>query len=181
MNDFFNKYADLTALTLTLLTPLVFTIFLKRKARKRLRALPTYFLLFGPGGILAFIFFHLFENTYRAIENAINGSFEYTFRFYALILFGLVLAHLGFLFLKASVDKCLAEPKSNRSYLYKVLLVLIVTLPLIPITPIAAVPLICCSISVLAFPFVLRKLESSKSQSSYHTSITSVTQMAYER
>lgn len=157
MNEFLEKYADLTALSLTLLTSFVITIVLKRKVHKRLRAIPTYFLVFGPSGILAFIFFHLFENTYRAIEKAINGGFEYNFRFYSLILFGLVLAYIGVLFLKACFEKCVSEQNSNRSYFYKVSLVLFVTLPLIPITPIAILPLICCSISLLALPFVRRR------------------------
>lgn len=161
MNEFFEHYADLTALSLTLLLPLVFTIHVKRKAKKRVRAVPTYFLLFGPSGILSFIFFHLFENTYRAIEKAMDGNFEYNFRFYSLILFGLVIGYVGYLFLKAGIAKCLAKSNSNRHYLYKILLVLVLTLPLIPITPIAMVPLICCSISVLALPFVRRRLKLS--------------------
>jgi hypothetical protein len=169
MNEFFAKYADLTALSLTLLIPLSLTIYLKRKARKRIRAVASYFLVFGPSGILVFMFFHLFENSYRAIEQTINGSFAYDFRFYSLILFGLVLAYAGSLFLKACFIKCLAQSNSNGAYFYKVILVLLITLPLIPITPIAMVPVICCSISVLAFPFVRRKLKSSKNHVT-HTS-----------
>src|SRR5574337_181298 len=133
MNEFLDKYTDITALILTLLTPLVLTILLKRRAGKRVRAVPAYFLVFGPCGILAFIFFHLFENSYRAIANAINGSFQYTFRFYSLILFGLVVAYMGILFLKACFGKCLAEQNHNRSYFHKMFLVLLVTVPVIPI------------------------------------------------
>lgn len=180
MNEFLEKYTDITALILTLLLPLLFTIRLKRKARKRLRVVPGYFLLFGPSGILAFIFFHLFENSYRAIDKAINGSFEYNFRFYSLILFGLVLAYLGALFLKACLAKCLAEQSSNRSYFYKILLVLLVTLPLIPITPIAAVPLICCSVSVLALPFVRRRSKFAANQPSFKTPDALVAQMSHK-
>ena len=156
MNEFFDKYADLTALALTLILPLGLTIYLKTKAQKKIRVLAVYFFVFGPLGILSFIFFHLFENSYRAIVAAINGSFVYNFHFYALILLGFVVGYLGALYLKACYDKCLIGPKQNRSYFYKVLLLLLVTAPLIPITPIAAVPGICCLVSVLAFPFVCR-------------------------
>jgi H+/Cl- antiporter ClcA len=166
MNQFLEKYTDITAFILTLSVPLIITIVLKRRAQKKLRAVPAYFLVFGPCGVLAFIFFHLLENSYRAIENAINGSFQYSFRFYSLILFGLVLAYLGILFLKACFTKCLAEQTNNRSYFYKILLVLLITLPLIPITPIASVPAICCSISVLALPFVRRRSKKSSNQTS---------------
>ena len=157
MNEFFNKYADLTALVLTLSLPLLLTIYVKKKAQKRIRALAVYFFVFGPSGILSFIFFHLFENSYRAIEASMDGRFIYNFRFYSLILFGLVVAYLGALYLKACIGKCLRVPKANHSYFYKLWLVLLVTLPVIPITPIAAVPAICCSVSLLAFPFVCRK------------------------
>jgi hypothetical protein len=157
MNGFFNKYADLTALLLTLVLPLLLTVYLKTRAGKRIRAVPVYFFVFGPSGILSFIFFHLFENSYRAIEATINNRFTYSFRFYSLILFGLVVAYLGALYLKACFDKCFLGPQANRSYFYKVLLVLLVTAPLIPITPIAAVPSICCSVSILAFAFVRRE------------------------
>jgi len=174
MNEYFNKYADLTALSLTLALPLLFTIYLKRKAQKRIRAVPVYFLLFGPFGILSFIFFHLFENGYRAIEATLNSHFTYSFHFYSLILFGVVVASLGVLYLKTCIDKCLLVSKSNRSYLYKVLLMLLVTVPLIPITPIAAVPTICCSVSILALPFVLKtrfgySKSSQKTQYNYST------------
>ena len=157
MDYFFDKYADLTALLLTLLLPLIFTIYLKRKAKKSVRALPAYFLLFGPLGILSFISFHLFENSYRAIIAATNGTFAYNFHFYSLILFGLVVAYLGTLYLKACIDKSFGKEKANPSYLYKMLLIVLTTAPLIPVTPIAAVPSICCAVSLAAFPFVCRK------------------------
>ena len=159
MNEFFENYADLTALSLTWLIPLALTIYVKRAARKKIRAAATYFFVFGPSGILSFVFFHLLENTYRAIEKSINGSFEYNFHFYALILFGLVLAYAGVLLLEACLSKCLAHSTDHRFYFHSVLLILLITLPLIPITPVAFVPVICASVSVLAFPFVQRKLK----------------------
>lgn len=158
MNEFFNKYADLTALILTLAFPLAMTIQFKRKAQKKLRAVPAYFLLFGPAGIMTFIFFHLFENSYHAVEGAIAGSFEYNFRFYSLILLGFVIAYIGILFFKACRGKCLQEEKS-RACLLQMIAVLSVSVPLVPITPIAIVPSICCAVSLLALPFVSRKIK----------------------
>src|SRR5438045_2871008 len=146
MNEYFNKYADLTALSLTLVLPMLFTIYLKRKSQKGIRVVPVYFLLFGPFGILSFIFFHLFENGYRAIEATLNSHFTYSFHFYSLILFGVVVASLGVLYLKTCIDKCLLVSKSNRSYFYKVLLMLLVTVTLITITPIAEVPALSYSV-----------------------------------
>jgi hypothetical protein len=164
MNEYFNKYADLTALSLTFALPLLFTIYLKIKAQKRIRAVPAYFLFFGPFGILSFIFFHLFENSYRAIEATVNSHFTYNFHFYSLILFGVVVASLGALYLKSCIDKCLSVSSGNRSYFFKVLLMLLITVPLIPITPIAAVPAICCSVSILALPFVRKKRNTNSKE-----------------
>jgi predicted Na+-dependent transporter len=157
MNEFFNKYADLTALLLTLLLPLLLTAYVKRNFKTRVRAVPVYFLLFGPLGILSFIFFHLFENTYRAIAAAIDGHFAYNFHFYSLMLFGLVVAYVGALFLKACIDMCASDSHSKGSYWYKIVLILLITLPLIPITPIAAVPAIWSSFSMLSYPFVRKR------------------------
>lgn len=167
MNEFFDKYADLTALALTLLIPLLLTIYIKTKASKRIRLVPVYFLVFGPSGILSFIFFHLFENSYRAVMAAAAGHFVYNFHFYSLILFGLIVACLGVRYLKACFDKCFRVYKANRSYFYTVALILLITTPLIPITPIAAVPSICCAISLLAFPFVCRKTSSRKNNEEF--------------
>jgi hypothetical protein len=157
MDEFFDKYADVTAFTIALVLPLLLTLYLKAKAKARIRAVAAYFLFFGPASILSFIFFHLFENTYRAIAAAIDRHFAYNFHFYSLILFGLVVAYIGALYLKASMEKCQLGSESNRSYFFKLLLMLTITVPLIPVTPIAAVPAICCTISVISFPFVTRK------------------------
>ncbi|HEX2608016.1 MAG TPA: hypothetical protein VHK91_11575 [Flavisolibacter sp.] len=157
MNQFFNHYADLTALLLTVLIPLILTIGLKRRIGRPIRSFPVYFMLFGPIGLLAFIFFHLFENSYRAADAAFNHHFAYNFHFYSLILFGLVVAYLGKLYLQACLDKCYGKRFANRSYLLKVLLVQTATVPLIPVTPIAVLPSILCGISLLAFGFTRRK------------------------
>lgn len=159
MNEFVSKYIDLIALAFTVIMPLFITIQLKRKAGKKLRAVPVYFFVFGPSGILTFMFFHLFENIYRAIGAYITGSFQYNFKFYSLILLGVVVSYLGIQFLKACCNKCLNGKRANRSYFSQLLLILLFTLPLIPIIPIAAVPLICCAISLLGFAFVRRMVD----------------------
>jgi hypothetical protein len=162
MNEFISKYIDLMALAFTVVMPFVVTIQLKRKAGKKLRAVPVYFFVFGPSGILTFMFFHLFENIYRAITAYISGSFQYNFKFYSLLLLGVVVAYLGIQFIIACHNKCLEGNSANRPYFSQILLILLFTLPLIPIIPIAAVPLICCIISLLAFAFVRRSVKQNK-------------------
>jgi hypothetical protein len=157
VNTFFKEYADLTALALTFVFPVILTWLAKRKAGKKIRAVPSWFLFFGPCGILLFIFFHLLENSYRAISATIAGSFTYNFHFYSLILSGIVVALTGYFFLRACWGKCTDEKNTNRHVLTAMIVAAIVTVPLIPITPIAAVPGICSVLSLLGLPFVRRK------------------------
>lgn len=158
MSDFISKYIDLMALVLTILIPAIITFQLKRKKGKKLRAIAVYLNMFGPSGILVFIFFHLFENSYRAIDALIKGAFKYDFRFYSLLLLGVVIGYLGIQFLYACYAKCLQKEQANRYYFKQVFLILLFTLPLIPIIPIAAVPFICCVFSLSGFFFVNRKI-----------------------
>ncbi|HEU4902559.1 MAG TPA: hypothetical protein VFT06_07190 [Flavisolibacter sp.] len=157
MTEFIYRYIDLVALALTFIFPLIVTVRLKKRAGARLRSLPAYLLVFGPCGTIAFIFFHLFENTYRAVLGLLNGSFHYTFHFYALMLVGVVVAYLGFQFLAACQHKCFDTGKADRNYFIQLSLLLVFTVPQIPLISIAAVPFYCCVISLLGFGFVHRK------------------------
>jgi len=157
MDYFFAKYADLAALFLSFSLPVIVTIWIKRKTGNQTRAIPVGLLVFGPLGILSFIFFHLFENSYRAIAGALSGTFNYNFHFYSVILFGAVLATVAGYFLRSCVDKCLLQNFRNRVIFFYILLVVLVVVPLLPITPISAVPLICCVFSLSGLSFVRRK------------------------
>jgi len=157
MNGFFERYADLTALLLTVLAPIAIAIFAKRKSKKKVRALPAYFLLFGPLGIVVFMFFHLAENTYRALTEAVAGTFVYDFRFYSLIMLGIVLGGAGTALLNACVQKCFDKNTANSAVLKRMLLVAVISIPLIPIIVLGYLPLILSAISLLAMPFVNRK------------------------
>ena len=159
MKQFFEQYADLTALIITVLLPIALTIFIKRRSGRSTRALPVYFLLFGPSGILAFMFFHLAENSYHAVTGLMDGTFVYNFRFYSLIMFGLVLGSTGYVLLQRCLQKCTGKNSGNRALFQCMLLVLLINIPLIPIIPLAYMPLILSGISLLALPFARRKLK----------------------
>ena len=154
MDYFFAKYADLAALFLSFSLPVIVTIWIKRKTGNQTRAIPVCLLVFGPLGILSFIFFHLFENSYRAIAGALSGTFNYNFHFYSVILLGAVLATVAGYFLRSCVNKCLLQNFHNRVIFFYILLVVFVAVPLLPITPISAVPLICCVFSLSGLSFV---------------------------
>jgi len=161
MNKFFNEYADLTAVLLTFFVPLFFTLLIKRKTGRQTRAVAVYSLSFGPIGILSFIFFHLFENSYRAIEKAVTGTFKYDFHFYALILLGVVIACIAYNLLQACWQKGMGKLPGNGSIFKYMLLILLVCLPLFPITPISNVPVICCLISIPGVFFSRRQTDET--------------------
>jgi hypothetical protein len=91
------------------------------------------------------------------VENSLNGTFVYNFRFYSLLLLGASMGYLGIRFLQASFDKCLQGDFQNRRYFLHLLAVLLLAVPLIPIIPIAYVPVFLCGASLAGFPFVRRK------------------------
>ena len=119
MHKFFNQYADLTALLLTVLLPVITAFIVKRKTGRKTSAIPVYFLMFGPTGIIVFMFFHLFENIYRGIIAASSGVFHYDFRFYSLILFGIILGSAGyFFFVPVFVNVCISK-KATGQFLFR--------------------------------------------------------------
>jgi hypothetical protein len=103
------------------------------------------------------MFFHLFENTYHAVENVIAGRFSYNFHFYSLMLMGAVLAGIGAVLMRACWQKCTGLLYSNRRIFLFMLLTAILCLPLLPITPLSVVPVFCCLISFSGVFFVRRK------------------------
>ena len=159
MNKFFREYVDLTALVIIFLMPLLLTVVIKRKTKKQTRAAAVYGLLFGPAGILTLMFFHLFENAYHAVDNAIAGTFVYNYHFYSMMLMGILLASVATFLIKACWQKCIGRTGSNRRIFLLMLLVAIVCLPLLPITSLSVVPVFCCLISLTGVYFVRRKVK----------------------
>src|SRR5918993_177021 len=98
MNQFFQYWVDGVAMALSLLLAIVFTIRYKKKALKPLRAVPLFFLLFGPLVIIVHMGFHNFEILYRAVLAGMEGKFTYTFRFYSLMLMGVLVLWLSITF-----------------------------------------------------------------------------------
>ena len=142
--------------------PFVLVILVKRKTGRQTRAVPSYFLLFGPSAILTFMFFHLFENSYDAIENSLSGRFKYDFHFYARILLGVLMASIASFLVRTCWQKYAGHPSCDRRIFLYMLLVAAVCLPLLPITPISNVPVFCCVISFTGLFFVRRKIKEKE-------------------
>lgn len=158
MNKFFSDYVDFTALILMALIPLLISVIIKRKRGKQVRAAAIYSLFFAPSAILILMFFHLFENTYHAVDHALTGRFTYDFRFYSIILIGIVFAGIGIFFITACWQKCMNKTDQNRRIFLSITLIALVCLPLLPITPLSIVPVFCCFLSLPGVFFACRRI-----------------------
>ncbi len=128
-----------------------------RKNKKQTRAVAAFFLLFGPSAIVAHMSFHLLEIGTTAILNGIDGTFTYNFRFYSLILMGVVITYLSFTLLQQGIAKCQSPRFSNRHLLKTMAFIVILSAPTIFFTPIGSLPTLACIISLVALPFVAKK------------------------
>ena len=162
MNQFFLYWVDLVAMLLSLTLALVFTIRYKKKAIQPLRAVPLFFLLFGPLVIIVHMGFHNFEILYRALLGSIDGKFTYSFRFYSLMLMGILVLWQSVVFLKQSAGVYVWGTTSKKSLLQTAGIIALITLPTIPLTPIGSLPLMACVINLVASAFVRkRKISAS--------------------
>lgn len=90
MNSFFLYWVDLAAMLISVVVALTFTIRYKKNSLQPLRSVPLFFLLFGPLVIIVHMGFHNLEIGYRAVQSSLAGNFHYTFRFYSLMLMGVL-------------------------------------------------------------------------------------------
>ena len=157
MNQFFAYWVDGAAMVLSLALAITFTLRYKRKALRPLRALPLFFLLFGPIVIIVHMGFHNFEILYRAVLAGINGKFTYSFRFYSLMLMGILVMWVSITFLRQSIGVYVWGAVAKKSLLKTAGLIALVTLPTIPLTPIGSLPLMACLINLVAASFVMKK------------------------
>lgn len=157
MNQFFMYWVDLAAMVLSFAFAILLTIRYKKKAIRPLRALPLFFLLFGPIVIIVHMGFHNFEILYRAIVAGIENKFTYTFRFYSLMLMGILVMWLSLTFLKQSVGVYILDTVTKKRLLKTAGFIALVTLPTIPFTPIGSLPLMACLINLIAASFVRKK------------------------
>ncbi len=157
MKTFFN-YIDHIVLALCFLFTFINTYRMVRGATVPVRIVPAYFLVFGATAIATFLGFgHLFEISYHAMERAMAGKFVYDFRFYSLILMGMVMLTLSVYLLRYIADFLQGTPGSVRNIVRTVLFIVVASAPAGFLTPIALMPTMGCAISMLALPFVIKQ------------------------
>jgi hypothetical protein len=157
MKQFFFNWADPIALLISFIIPLIIAIKVVKKSKKQARSVAAFFLLFGPSAIVAHMSFHLLEIGITAIINSLDGVFIYNFRFYSLMLMGVVITYLSFVLLQQGIAKCKTSRFRNR-HLYKTMgFIVLLSAPTIFFTPIGSLPTMACIINLIALPFVHKK------------------------
>ena len=156
MNTYF-QYIDHVVLVLCFIITLINTVQMVRRASVPVRKVPAYFLVFGATAIATFMGFgHLFEISYHAVERAVAGTFVYDFRFYSLILMGMLLLTLS-VYLLGYIKEFLKGVQGSRGNIIRTIVFIVaVSAPAGFFTPIAYMPSIACTISMLALPFVIK-------------------------
>ncbi len=158
-------YIDLIVLVLCFVSTGIHSVRMVRKATVPVRRIPAFFLVFGAASIACFMGFgHLFEISFHAGEKMAAGTFEYNFRFYSLILMGLVLLSLSVRMLNDIRDWLQGKETTPKAIVKTVLLIVVLSAPTGTFTPIGYVPTVACVISMVFLPFTVKKRQRSASE-----------------
>jgi hypothetical protein len=156
--DFLWNKIDLIVLSLCFVFTLLNTFRMVRAATEPIREVPAFFLIFGATSIVFFMGFgHLFEISYHAVENIMKGTFVFDFRFYSLILMGMLLLSLSVGMLQRIADRLNGKTTSSYPIFKSAILIVLISAPAGIFTPIAYVPAIACLISLLFLPLTVKK------------------------
>ena len=154
MSQFFLHWVDLVAMLLSVAGAVIFAFWFKKKAVQPLRVLPLFFLLFGPMVIVVHMGFHNLEIVYNAIRQAVQGKFVYHFRFYSLLLMGVLVLWLSVRLMHQSAQVYVHRTATKKGFNKTIGIIMLVTLPTVPFTPIGSLPAMACIMSVVATCFV---------------------------
>ncbi|MBD2704887.1 hypothetical protein IC229_29920 [Spirosoma sp. BT702] len=158
MITYYLNHIDQLVLTFCVVFTFINTVRMVRRAAVPVRKVPAYFVVFGATSIATFLGAgHLFEISYRAIEQKMAGTFVYNFRFYALILLGVLLLSLSVQMLRYIRNWFSGVPDSQRQIIKTALIIVAISAPTGVFSPIGYVPTIACTITLLFMPFAVRK------------------------
>jgi hypothetical protein len=153
---------DLLALIASAIVAIFLATTTIRKSIFSLRAIPAFFMFFGPAVIFVHMICHIGDISYNTFQGIKSGNFTYNFRFYSLMLMGVVLIYSSLLLLQ-QIKKFLVVG-AYANVLKTMLMIFVVSAPTIPFTPIGSLPVIACIITLVAMPFV-RKIKNDVLQS----------------
>lgn len=155
------NYIDQIVLLFCFVISYFTTIQFLRQSTVPIRKMPAFFVVFGPVSIATFMGLgHLFEISYHALERVLDKSFVFDFRFYSLILLGVVLLSLSVQMLREIRDLFRGFPR--RQAIFKTAFwVIVLSAPTGFFTPIGYLPTIACLITLVFLPVVIKKAEKN--------------------
>jgi len=152
-------YADFYALGLLFVLETVFIVRIARGGARGRRIAGAWAYFLG-AFITVALSFHVAENIWRIIPNTpVTDAVkpEYNFRFYALILFGVVIIIQGLGVMKAARAFVFGGETARRALRRHTLIVLALVVPLIPIQVFASMITILGVVNLAALALVRRK------------------------
>lgn len=161
MNDAVSRTMDLVAMGASVIAALALTFVFYKKTNGRLRAVPFFFLLFGPMAIAVHMVMHFVGVGLVASRKMAAGTFTYDFRFYSLLLMAGVLAYLSIQLIRLSHPKQLGADDNGRKRLMTCGWLVLVAAPTIPFTFIGSLPVQAVVIHVVAAIFLFKKIKAS--------------------
>lgn len=157
MNQLLTRWADLSAMLLSVALSIGFTIKIVKSVPNSFKPLPLFFLIFGPMAIGVHMVAHQLFINYLVADKIFKGTFVYDFRFYSLDLMGILLAVLSFNMLRSCLHYFTGAGCSRKAWLFACAWIVLVAAPTIPFTFIGSLPVQAVVINLIASCFVRRK------------------------
>ncbi|RPD51340.1 hypothetical protein [Paracnuella aquatica] len=161
MNDALSRLMDLVAMGVSVVLAAVLAVAWYKKAASRVRAVPLFFVLFGPVAVAVHMAMHLVGVGIAASRKMAAGSFQYDFRFYSLLLMAGVLLYISLRLLQLSRPDYLVATIYRQQRLAACGWLVLVSVPTIPFTFIGSLPVQAVLIHLVAAYFVVKKTADS--------------------
>lgn len=153
---------DLIAMAASILGAILLAVIFYKRSNGSLRAIPLFFVLFGPMAINVHMALHFVGVGIVASSKMAAGSFTYDFRFYSLLLMGGLLSVLGFQLVKQTRNWLLTGKNNAGQRALTCGWLILVAAPTIPFTFIGSLPVQAVIIYVVAAQFVFKKHTTEK-------------------
>lgn len=116
-------------------------------------------LTLGPMLVALSMLAHLAENLYYALERILQHSFHFDFRFYSLMLMGIVFLGISSYMLWQIWLLCRGRSRAGRQIWWAALVLSVLSAPTVVFTPIGLLPTLACVVSVVGLRFVYKPIE----------------------
>jgi hypothetical protein len=147
---------DNTLLAAALIIALLIT---RNTAAKKVSATAAFFLLFAPLIVFLNMWAHTIAVSIVNYQRYQAGSFQYSFSFYGLLLFGVVFIVVSGINISCARKRIKGDRSQNRTILWLNAGTALMFLPLFPINPIALLPVLASAVSTITL-LLVKPIES---------------------